>query len=340
WDISETPILSFKDLEEGLHNLTVRAKRLGYDGSHDQVPDAMNWEVDTVCPDTNFVVLPDVVTHLMTAVLVVKGSDDTVGFQYLLDSKENAGSSGEVLEPRGLEDEWLDGGVSGVIHLSNLAVSDRRGMGWEGGGVPVGVLWWAMPTCLMCFGSDLEEGRHEVRVRAVDAAGNTDPSPATYGWIVDRAGVYGHPSMVTDVVADGGNQQAYVSWSPPSDDGGGGITKYVVVATTDYTDINVEVITTVRAPNTAEDTNGGAGVGEPPPTDVVVTGLTNGLVYSFQVVVVNPFGYGPHSLPSNKVLMFDPADPCGLVTCGDHGSCFVRRSRTNALQGFCVCRPG
>lgn len=52
-----------------------------------------------------------------------------------------------------------------------------------------------------------QEGRHEVRVRAVDSAGNADPSPATYSWIVDGAGVYGHPSMVTDVVAEGGNKE-------------------------------------------------------------------------------------------------------------------------------------
>lgn len=52
-----------------------------------------------------------------------------------------------------------------------------------------------------------KEGRHEIRVRAVDPAGNLDPSPATYSWIVDRAGVYGHPSMATDVVAEGGNKQ-------------------------------------------------------------------------------------------------------------------------------------
>lgn len=55
-----------------------------------------------------------------------------------------------------------------------------------------------------------QEGRHEVRVRAVDAAGNADPSPATFSWIVDGAGVYGHPSMVTDVIAEGGNEQVRV----------------------------------------------------------------------------------------------------------------------------------
>ena len=49
-----------------------------------------------------------------------------------------------------------------------------------------------------------------MRVRAVDSAGNADPSPATYSWIVDRAGVFGHPSMITDVVAEGGNKQVYI----------------------------------------------------------------------------------------------------------------------------------
>lgn len=44
-------------------------------------------------------------------------------------------------------------------------------------------------------------------MRAVDSAGNVDPSPAIYSWIVDRAGLYGHPSMVTDVVAEGGNKK-------------------------------------------------------------------------------------------------------------------------------------
>lgn len=40
-----------------------------------QVPEAVTWTVDTECPDTMFVVLPDVVTHLTSTVLVVKGTD-------------------------------------------------------------------------------------------------------------------------------------------------------------------------------------------------------------------------------------------------------------------------
>ncbi|CAN0098867.1 unnamed protein product, partial [Ectocarpus sp. 4 AP-2014] len=84
-----------------------------------------------------------------------------------------------------------------------------------------GVVWQQGDSSGVIHLYDLEEGRHEIRVRAVDSAGNADPSPATYSWIVDRAGVYGHPSMVTDVVAEGGNKQAFVQWSAAADDGGG-----------------------------------------------------------------------------------------------------------------------
>lgn len=139
-----------------------------------------------------------------------------------------------------------------------------------------------------------------------------------------------------------------MQWSPVADDGGGALTKYVVIAVTAYADINVEAITTVHAAEASanttddgddEDPGAGAAVGVLP-TEATVEGLTNGLVYSFQVVAANAFGYSAQSLPSNKVVTFDPADPCGLVTCGDHGSCFIQRSQSNALRGYCVCHPG
>ncbi|CAN0264781.1 unnamed protein product, partial [Hapterophycus canaliculatus] len=77
--------------------------------------------------------------------------------------------------------------------------------------------------------------------------------------------------------------QAFVQWSAAADDGGGALTKYVVIASTAYADIDVETITQVY------------------PTTTTVTGLTNGLVYSFQVVATNAFGSSTLSLPSNKV---------------------------------------
>lgn len=50
-----------------------------------QVPEVLAWMVDTECPDTTFVVLPDVVTHLTSTVLVVEGGPDAASFEYALD---------------------------------------------------------------------------------------------------------------------------------------------------------------------------------------------------------------------------------------------------------------
>lgn len=101
--------------------------------------------------------------------------------------------------------------------------------------------------------------------------------------------------------------QAFVQWSAAADDGGGALTKYVVIAATAYADINVETITQVY-PTTAEEAaeaeqeDGEEGLVEGVlPTETTVTGLTNGLVYSFQVVATNAFGSSTLSLPSNKV---------------------------------------
>lgn len=58
----------------------------------------VTWTVDTECPDTTFVVLPDVVTHLTSTVLVVKGTDkaaDTVS-AVAAAAADAAGSDGSI----------------------------------------------------------------------------------------------------------------------------------------------------------------------------------------------------------------------------------------------------
>ncbi|CAM9513005.1 unnamed protein product [Chrysoparadoxa australica] len=178
--------------------------------------------------------------------------------------------------------------------------------------------------------NDLSQGMHVIHMRAVDAAGNVDPSPKTYAWIVDRDGPSsGHPSRPMAVRAQGSDGQARVEWHAPLDDGGGVVEKYRVSATTAYTDISVEAITTVA----------GDGV-NPPATSTVMSGLTNGQVYSFEVVATNAFGGSEPSLTSNRVLLYDPSDPCGLVMCNGNGSCFPQENPIGELLGFCLCRPG
>ncbi|CAB1108211.1 unnamed protein product [Ectocarpus sp. CCAP 1310/34] len=252
WTTTSNTTLEFMGLQDGTHALTVRAREtLAEGGSSDQVPEVVTWEVDTECPDTTFVVLPEVVTHLTSTVLVVEGGPDAASFEYTLDpietnadnnddddddddDAEEAGSSGGTAASR----DSSSGSSSSSTSTSSTTTS-----GGEGKGEEAGVVWEQGDSSGVIHLYDLEEGRHEIRVRAVDSAGNADPSPATYSWIVDRADVYGHPSMVTDVVAEGGNKQAFVQWSAAADDGGGDLTKYVVIASTAYADINVEAIT-------------------------------------------------------------------------------------------------
>jgi Ca2+-binding RTX toxin-like protein len=91
------------------------------------------------------------------------------------------------------------------------------------------------------------------------------------------------PAAPTGVTATAGNASATVNWTAPAPNGGPAITSYEIVATTGTT------VTTVATgiPATA--------------TNRVVTGLTNGAGYTFQVRAVNQSGPGALSAPSNAV---------------------------------------
>lgn len=94
----------------------------------------------------------------------------------------------------------------------------------------------------------------------------------------------GAPAIGT---ADAGNESATVTWSAPADNGGPAISGYLV-----------------RVVDAAGDQ-----VGEPrtAPADVtrlLVTGLTNGQTYRFQVAAVNELGTGAYSALSNEVTPF------------------------------------
>jgi hypothetical protein len=92
------------------------------------------------------------------------------------------------------------------------------------------------------------------------------------------------PSAPSNVVAVPGNGSATVSWNAPAN-GGSPITSYTV---TPYIGSTPQPSTTV--------------LGSPPATSAMITGLTNGVAYTFSVAATNAINTGPASTASNSVI--------------------------------------
>ncbi len=98
------------------------------------------------------------------------------------------------------------------------------------------------------------------------------------------------PGCPTDVTVTAGVRQLTVSWTAPASNGGAAVTSYVVQISTD----DGQSWTTVPpAPS--------AGAGHPPATTDVVSGLTPGTEYFFQVAGVNALGVGNFSTITTPV---------------------------------------
>ncbi len=113
-------------------------------------------------------------------------------------------------------------------------------------------------------------------VVALNAAGASVASAASDAVVPARS----VPQAPLDIAADAGDSSATVSWAPPPSDGGSPITAYAVTVWPDGSRIIVD--------------------GEA--TSAILTGLINGLVYSFTVTASNALGIGPSSAPSEPVV--------------------------------------
>jgi len=113
------------------------------------------------------------------------------------------------------------------------------------------------------------------------------------------------PSAPGNATASAATGQALVSWSAPTNDGGGSITGYTV---TPYLGSSAQTPVEV-GPNT---------------TSTVVKGLTNGVSYTFAIAASNAFGTGPQSLPSGAVTpqdtIFDFATPVTIDSADAHSA--------------------
>ncbi len=107
------------------------------------------------------------------------------------------------------------------------------------------------------------------------------------------------PSAVTATAADG---SATVNWTAPAN-GGSPITGYSVTPTTGTTTLPPTVVT-----------------GNPPATSASISGLTNGLNYTFTVTATNAVGTGPPSAPSNAVTPSAVAPPSFVQQVSKKGS--------------------
>jgi hypothetical protein len=184
---------------------------------------------------------------------------------------------------------------------------------------------WGVKQC----NSDLEltnlsPGVHTLRLQVIDATGRTSPQAAKHGWVVDFNASRGVPGPAFDVQAAPSTSGAYVQWVEPSDDGGSTITAYTVVAETLYQAIPVYTSTDV------------AGTA----TSAFVSGLQNGIYYSFFVLAHNTYGTGDPSASSSAVLPFDTSDPCGSTLCSYAGTCMLSKGAFGLLEPYCVCKPG
>jgi titin len=108
------------------------------------------------------------------------------------------------------------------------------------------------------------------------------------------------PDAPAGVSASAGSNSATVIWDTPTGDGGSAITTYRVTVRTAVSGPDGAAVKTVSA--------------APPAAGVQVTGLTNGVAYTFTVTAVNAVGTGPESALSEPVTPVGlPSSPSGVT---------------------------
>jgi hypothetical protein len=146
------------------------------------------------------------------------------------------------------------------------------------------------------LGLDTKNPAAQVLFVGDDPSGGLTPGSGHWWQVLPQGVQPALPGAPTNVTATAGNTRATVSWTPAPD--GQTITSFTVH--------NSFASNGVLVPDVIVGPNPGTTV---VPTSVVVTGLTNGVTYQFEVAATDSVGTGPFSAPSNSVTPFAPTAP-------------------------------
>ncbi|MCP3102812.1 Ig-like domain-containing protein [Myxococcus sp. K15C18031901] len=206
--------VTFTSLAQGSHTLQVRARDAA--GNVDATPATRTWTVDTVAPDTSFVGTPPPSTNSTSATFNFGSNESNVTYECRLDGGAFVACTNPVtftslaqgnhtLEVRARDaagnvdatpatytwsidttppDTVLSGGPTGTTSATTAsftftATESPATFECSLDGAPYAAC--TSPRSL----TGLADGSHTFSVRAVDAAGNVDPTPATRTWTVD-----------------------------------------------------------------------------------------------------------------------------------------------------------
>ena len=171
----------------------------------------------------------------------------------------------------------------GGRYTGNLAPSATLTLTRPDGSVADGVTYggagWPVPASGQSLElQDLAADNNNGANWALSTGPGTPGTPGGTGPVVTAPGA---PTIGT---ATSANASATVRWTAPADNGGSAVTGY-----------SVQVL------NNAEQQVGALRPAGATATSLVVTGLTNGTAYHFQVAATNSAGTGPYSASSNTV---------------------------------------
>jgi YVTN family beta-propeller protein len=145
---------------------------------------------------------------------------------------------------------------------------------------PDGVATLSVPGSPAVFTGLANGTPYTFTVRAININGSSASSASSAATIP-----FGPPGAPTNAIAVPLNASAQVSYTPPADNGGAPISSYTAIASPGGQQASGNV------------------------NPLTVTGLTNGVSYTFTVRANNPAGGGAPSSPSNAVTPFVPAPP-------------------------------